>query len=213
MMKKLMLGLVLSTAAVPSFSAGDADAGQAKVAVCSACHGADGNSATPSFPSLAGQHEKYIIKQLKDTMKPASEGGRPIPEMTGLADAMSEQDMADVGAFYAAQTISGGAADPDLVKLGESVFRAGVARKGVASCSGCHGPAGRGNAGASFPALAGQHAAYLEKQLMAFRQGADQPGVDGSRSNDGDAAIMRDIAEKMSDLEIKAVASFLSGLR
>ena len=121
--------------------------------------------------------------------------------------------MADVGAFYAAQTISGGAADPDLVKLGESVFRAGVARKGVASCSGCHGPAGRGNAGASFPALAGQHAAYLEKQLMAFRQGADQPGVDGSRSNDGDAAIMRDIAEKMSDLEIKAVASFLSGLR
>ena len=212
-MKKMMFGLLLAVVASSSFAAGDADAGKSKAASCGACHGSDGNSAAPNFPSLAGQHEKYIIKQLKDISMPQAEGGRVVPEMTAIVKDMPEQDMADIATYYASQTIAGGAADPELVKKGESVFRAGVERKGVASCSGCHGPSGKGVAGAGFPALAGQHAAYLEKQLKAFRQGADQPLADGSRVNDGDASIMRDVAEKLSDLEIKAVASFLSGLR
>lgn len=212
-MKKMMFGLLLAVVASSSFAVGDADAGKSKAAVCGACHGADGNSAVPNFPSLAGQHEKYIIKQLKDMTVPQAEGGRVVPEMTGLLDNMSEQDMADIAAYYASQTIVGGATDPELVAKGESVYRAGVARKGVASCTGCHGPSGKGIAGAGYPALAGQHAAYIEKQLKAFRQGKDQPLAEGSRVNGGDAGIMRDVAEGLSDLEIKAVASFISGLR
>ncbi len=211
-MKKLMFGIVL-VALSGAALAGDADAGKSKAAACGACHGSDGNSAAPNFPSLAGQHEKYIIKQLMDTKVPQAEGGRPIPEMTGQLNNLSDQDIADIAAFYAAQTPAGGAADPELVKKGESVYRSGVDAKGVASCTGCHGPDGKGIAGAAYPRLAGQHAAYIEKQLKAFRQGKDQPLADGSRVNDGDASIMRDVAEKMSDLEIKAVASFLSGLR
>ena len=212
-MKKMMFGLLIAIIASSSFAAGDAGAGKSKAAACGACHGADGNSAVPSFPSLAGQHEKYIIKQLQDMTNSQAEGGRVVPEMTAIVSGLSEQDMEDVAAYYSSQVNAGGAADPELVKKGESVYRSGVDRKGVASCTGCHGPNGKGVAGAAFPVLAGQHAAYIEKQLKAFRQGADQPLADGSRVNDGDASIMRDVAEKMSDLEIKAVASFISGLR
>jgi cytochrome c553 len=212
-MKKMMFGLFMAVIASSSFAAGDAAAGKSKAAVCGACHGADGNSAVPNFPSLAGQHEKYIIKQLNDMKLPQAEGGRVVPEMMGIAESLSDQDMEDLAAYYASQTIVGGSADPELVKKGESVFRAGVDRKGVASCTGCHGPNGKGVAGAAFPALAGQHAVYIEKQLKAFRQGADQPLAEGSRVNGGDVGIMRDVAEKLSDIEIKAVASFISGLR
>ncbi|MCK5880252.1 MAG: cytochrome c4, partial [Sinobacterium sp.] len=206
-MKKMMFGLFMAVVASSSFAAGDADAGKSKVAVCGACHGEAGNSAAPNFPSLAGQHEKYIIKQLKDMSLPQAEGGRVVPEMTGLVKNLSEQDMADIAAYYSSQSMAGGAADPELVEKGESVFRAGVERKGVAACTGCHGPNGLGVAGAGFPRLAGQHAAYIEKQLKSFRQGADQPLAKGSRVNDGDTSMMRDVAEKLSDLEIKAVAS------
>jgi len=212
-MKKLMLGLFMAVAASSSFAAGDAQAGQSKAAVCGACHGGDGNSAAPNFPSIAGQNEKYLIKQLNDMKLSQAEGGRVVPEMTALVSGLSDQDIADLAAFYASKSIKGGAADPELVEKGESVYRAGVDAKGVASCTGCHGPSGKGIDGAGYPALAGQHAAYIEKQLKAFRQGKDQPLADGSRVNDGDLSIMRDVAEKLSDLEIKAVASFLSGLR
>lgn len=211
-MKKLIVS-ALMLVAVHSAMAADAEAGKAKAAVCSACHGADGNSVVPDFPKLAGQHATYILKQLKDmTVKPA-EGGRAVPQMTGIVAGLSEEDMANLAAYYSKQTMQGGAAKADLVEKGESVYRAGNQETGVAACSGCHGPDGKGNNGATYPRLAGQHAAYIEKQLKAFRLGAEEPKAQGARVNDGDSAIMRQVAAHMSDLEIRAVASFIAGLR
>lgn len=213
-MKKLFLGaFIVCASTVAMAQQGDADAGKQKTAACAACHGADGNSPAAAFPKIAGQNAKYIAKQLTDMKNGQEEGGRVVPEMTAIVNGLSEQDIADIAAYYAEQTIQGGAADPELVKKGEQVYRGGNLEKGVSSCTGCHGPDGKGNAGAGYPALAGQHAGYIEKQLKAFRQGHDEPKAQGSRVNDGDTSIMRDIASRMSDLEIRAVASFISGLR
>lgn len=213
-MKKLFLGAAIICASTVAVAAqGDAEAGKQLTAACAACHGADGNSAAAAFPKIAGQNAKYIAKQLKDMQKTQEEGGRVVPEMTAMVKDLSEQDIADIAAYYSQQAAQGGAADPELVKKGESVYRGGNPEKGMASCTGCHGPAGKGNAGAAYPALAGQHAGYIEKQLKAFRQGSDEPKAQGSRVNDGDTSIMRDIASRMSDLEIRAVASFIAGLR
>lgn len=100
-----------------------------------------------------------------------------------------------------------------MAEKGESVYRAGNKDKGLAACTGCHAPDGKGNKGAGFPSLAGQHADYIEKQLRAFRQGSEEPKAQGSRVNDGESSMMRDVASRMSDLEIRAVSSYISGLR
>ena len=212
-MKNLMISVLMMAAAGAVFAEGDAKAGEAKVAVCAACHGADGNSAVPTFPKLAGQHPRYTAKQLTDMKTDPAKGGRMVVEMAAIVASLTEQDIDDMAAFYGSQTIQGGAADPELVAKGESVYRAGNKSKGLAACSGCHSPDGKGNNGAAYPALAGQHAEYIEKQLKAFRLAADEPTAQGARANDGEAKIMRDIASRMSDLEIRAVASFISGLR
>jgi cbb3-type cytochrome c oxidase subunit III len=212
-MKKLIIGAVLMVAAGSVFAEGDVKAGEAKIAVCTACHGADGNSAAPNFPKLAGQHPKYTAKQLQDMKTDVSKGGRMVVEMAAIVANLSDQDIADIAAYYGVQAIQGGATDPELVAKGEQVYRAGNKDKGMAACTGCHSPDGKGNNGAAFPALAGQHAEYIEKQLKAFRLAAEEPQAQGARVNDGDAKIMRDVASRMSDLEIRAVASFISGLR
>ncbi len=194
----LLLGLGLTGAA---HAAGDATAGQAKAAVCGACHGVDGNSAAPNFPKLAGQGEIYLIKQMKDV----KEGRRTIVEMTGLLDNLSEQDFADIAAYFASQAGSIGAADPALVERGEAIFRGGNLETGLPACTGCHAPNGVGNAPAGFPKLNGQHAQYTAKQLTDFRE--------GNRNNDaGDAGIMRTIAAKLSNKDIAAVSSYIQGL-
>ena len=144
--------------------------------------------------------------QLKDIR----DGARPVPTMIGQLDAMSEGDLANIAAFYASKTATGGTAKADLAELGEKVYRAGIAARGVAACTACHSPTGSGNAPAGFPALAGQHAEYTAAQLRAFRKGAQQ---DSGRTNDGDTRIMRDIAFGLSDLEIEAVSSYIAGLR
>ena len=186
--------------------AGDADAGKEKAATCAACHGADGNSAVPSFPKLAGQGEKYLLKQMQDIR----DGARPVPTMAGQVDNMSDQDLADIAAFYAAQPRSGGQADPALLELGEKVYRSGVAERNVAACTACHSPTGKGNAPAGFPALAGQHAEYTAAQLRSYRKGyEDETG----RTNDGDTKIMRTTAFGLSDREIDAVSSYVAGLK
>lgn len=185
---------------------GDAAAGKSKVAVCGACHGADGNSAAPTFPKLAGQGEKYLVKQLNDIKT----GVRPVPTMAGQLDNMSDQDLADIAAFYSSQTGTIGLADADLVERGERIYRAGDSAKGVAACTACHSPTGAGNASAGYPALGGQHADYIVAQLNAFRTGAEEP--DKGRINDGEARMMRDVARPMSDLDIRAVASYIQGL-
>ena len=186
--------------------AGDAAAGKDKALVCSACHGADGNSAAPAFPKLAGLGGKYLFKQMADIR----DGARPVPSMAGQLDGKSDQDLADMAAFFAGQARSGGQSDPALIELGAKVYRSGVAERNVAACTACHSPNGKGNAPAGFPALAGQHAAYIAAQLKAYRKGyEDETG----RTNDGDAKIMRTTAFGLSDKEIEAVSSYVSGMK
>jgi cytochrome c553 len=181
-------------------AAGDVEAGKAASTTCAACHGADGNSAVASFPKLAGQGEKYLIKQMNDIKS----GKRPVIEMTGMLDALSAQDMENIAAYFASQTITPGQAKKDLVAKGEIMYRQGNAATKVAACTACHGPAGEGVDLAVFPALAGQHAEYIVDQLKQFRS--------GERSNDGDTRMMRSVAARLNDKEIEAVASYISGL-
>jgi cytochrome c553 len=203
--------------------AGDAKAGQAKAAVCGACHGIDGNSAAPNFPKLAGQGERYLIKQIHDIKawdaetNPAKKAstGRAVLEMTGLLASVNDQDIADISAYFASQNMQLSGAKKievqvnsglkvDALELGAKTFRAGNLANGVPACTGCHAPDGKGNAAAGFPRLSGQHPDYIEKQLTNFRA--------GNRVNDGDTSPMRTIADKLSDAEIKAVANFIAGL-
>ena len=207
-MKKLILSVLVATAAGVAFAGGNADAGKKLASQCTACHGADGNSAAALFPKIAGQNENYIVKQLQDIKS----GARPVSQMTAIVAKLSDQDFADLAAYYAQQNVQTGVAKADLVKLGESIYRGGIKAKSIPACTGCHGPAGDGNNGAKYPALAGQHAGYIESQLKAFRLASDEPDAQGARKNDGDTRIMRDVAAGLSDLEIRAVSSFLSGL-
>lgn len=172
--------------------------------VCVACHGADGNSPTPANPKLAGQHADYLAKQLANfKVKPgAKEPERNNAIMGGFASQLSADDMRNVAAHYASQTLSPAAArDKSLVELGRNIYRGGIASKGVPACAGCHGPSGAGIP-AQYPRLQGQYAEYTESQLTGFRQGA--------RLNN---ASMSAIAARLSDVEIKAVSDYIAGLR
>ena len=197
-----LIACVLLTVGLASLAqaAGDPAAGQAKTAICAACHGADGNSPAPNFPKLAGQGERYLTKQLLDIKS----GRRPVPEMTGMLASLDDQGMADVAAWFASQKPTIGAADPNLVAAGQALFRGGNLALGLPACTGCHAPDGTGNAAAGFPHLGGQHAQYLSKQLTDFRE--------GNRSNDGDSLVMRSIAAKLSNKDIEALAAYVQGL-
>ena len=198
--------VTFSLVSVSASVAGDPAAGEAKAVTCSACHGADGNSMVPSFPKLAGLGEKYLLKQMKDIR----DGRRPVATMAGQVDNMTDQDLADIAAYFDAQSRSTETANADLVDLGRKIYLSGIMERKVAACSGCHSPSGQGNAPAGFPALAGQHADYIATQLTMFRKGYEDPA---GRTNDGDSKIMRTTAFGLSDLEIKAVASFAAGLQ
>jgi len=209
--KKAALALGMVAAAQMAHAAGDASAGQTKAAACAACHGADGNSPAPTFPKIAGLGEKYLLKQMQDIKS----GEREVPEMIGQLDNMSEQDLADIAAFFAGQNIQLSGSESfkvmlnngdtvDGLELGRKIFRAGNAESGVPACMGCHSPTGVGNAPAGYPRLSGQYAQYVEKQLKAFRE--------GTRKNDGETRVMRSVAKPLSDAEIKAVANFVAGL-
>src|SRR5512145_951821 len=153
-MNKLLVSLLLTMGVTGmAQAAGDATAGQTKAAVCGACHGPDGNSPAPTFPKLAGQGERYLLKQMKDIKS----GARPVVPMTGLLDNLSDQDLADISAYFASQKGSVGQADPKLVARGEALFRGGNLAAGMPACSGCHSPNGEGNDLAGFPQLGGQH--------------------------------------------------------
>ncbi|WP_181297586.1 cytochrome c [Pseudomonas sp. Q2-TVG4-2] len=209
-MNKVLVSLLLTLGITGiAHAAGNAEAGQEKVAVCGACHGADGNSAAPNFPKLAGQGESYLFKQLQDIKAGSTPGapegvGRKVLEMTGMLDPFSDQDLADIAAYFASQKMTVGMADPALVEQGEKLYRGGKLDLGMPSCTGCHAPNGVGNDLAGFPQLGGQHAAYTAKQLTDFRE--------GSRTNDGDTAIMRTIASKLSNKDIEALSSYIQGL-
>lgn len=219
-MKKLFVAAALSLGLVSLVQAspmpkGDAAAGQAKAATCGACHGADGNSMAPTFPRLAGQGARYTYKQLQDFKS----GRRLNPTMQGMAMPLSDQDMADLAVYFAEQKAGTGMAKADLAKKGEKIYRGGNPAKGLAACAGCHNPAGKGIALAGFPALGGQHADYIKAQLQAFRAaGRNDTVADPAqkRANDapkaGELGPMQMVAAKLSDEEIEAVSSFISGL-
>ena len=176
--------------------------GQAKSAVCAACHGVDGNSITAEWPSLAGQHAAYTVRQLRAYRT----GERDDVLMTNFAVELSEQDMLDLAAYYEAQTIIPGGADPELVSLGESIYRGGVAERGVVACIACHGPSGRGNPLAAYPMLRGQHATYTANTLRAYAAGT-------RRSDATSNQMMRTITALLLEDELLAVSSYVQGLR
>ena len=168
--------------------------------VCAACHAADGNSASPVNPVLAGQHADYTAKQLANYKS----GERKNPVMLGMAAALSPQDMKNLGAYFEGQKPKPRAArNPELIKLGQQIYRGGIMAKGVAACASCHGPSGAGIP-AQFPRVAGQYSEYMLAQLQAFRA--------GERGNDPNQ-MMRAVTAKLSDQEIKAVSEYMAGLR
>mgnify|MGYP003572222996 FL=1 len=205
-MKKLTLAFCIftlgNTTAIAASTdlTGDAAAGKTKSVVCMACHGADGNSVNPLWPKLAGQHASVIAQQLKNFQS----GARKEPTMSPMAAPLSEKDMANLGVYFESQTTTIGSASRDLVELGQQIYRGGNKKTGVAACISCHGPQGIGNPAAKYPAISGQHAAYTLKQLKDYKSGARKP--------EGNAAIMRDIALKMQEDEMKAVTNYMQGL-
>lgn len=184
-----------------SLKPGDAKAGQAKAATCGACHGADGNSASSAYPKLAGQQASYIVRQLELFKS----GKRPSPVMIGFVTNLSEQDMRDIGAYFASQKTLPGVADTKLVKQGEALYRGGDEAERVPACMACHGPDGRGNPGPPYPRLAGQHADYVALKLKDWRDGK-------TWGDDAHEQIMKLVAENLTDAEIAAVSSYIEGL-
>lgn len=180
---------------------GDAKAGAGKAAVCGACHGMDGNSTDKQYPKLAGQNEAYIVRQLQAF----KDQRRVNPIMVGFVAPLSEQDMHDIGAYFATQSARPGVADEALVERGQALFRGGDAELDVPACLACHGPSGQGMAGAGYPHLAGQWTDYVAATLNAWKGGT-------SWGNDIDARIMPTIVSRLSEADINALASYIEGL-
>ena len=192
--------LIILTAAIFVLGAGDPNSGKDKVAVCSACHGADGNSVVGLWPSLAGQNEKYLVKQLRLVKS----GVRVIDSMVGLLDNLEDSDLEDIAAFYASQKNKVGQAEESKIELGRKLYYAGNLEKGIPACSACHSPRGLGNGPAAYPLLSGQQPDYVTKALKDYRS--------GERVNEDPSKIMAAIAYKLDDVEIDALSSFVHGL-
>ena len=190
----------LSLASQIVLAAGDAEAGKAKSVTCAACHGAEGISAIPANPNLAGQVPGYIADQLAAFKS----GERNNALMTGMAAPLSEKDMADLDAYYVSLKAASGnisEAEKELALEGEKIYRGGFAERQIAACMSCHGPSGHGIP-RRFPRVSGQHKGYLEAQLLAFKKG-DRKGYNG---------MMWEIAFGLSEQQIKALATYMSGL-
>ncbi len=207
MKKVVLLALLLGASLIISNSvaAGDATVGAQKAAQCAACHGKDGNSVSAQWPKLAGQNEKYLLKQIEDFRLGAQEAGkgRAGAQMAGLWGSVSEEDAENIAAFFAVQKPQLGAVKKDFIKSGKTIYFQGDAERGIPACTACHGANGQGLNAAGYPAVSGQYPEYTIKQLKAF--------ASAERSND-DNGVMRDIAVRMSDAQIEAVANFMLGL-
>ncbi len=198
---RMVAGLMLLIS-LPVLAEGDAEAGKSKAGICAACHGTDGNSMVPQWPKLAGQHPAYLERQTALIKS----GARPVPEMAGIVGAISEQDFADLAAYFSSQKNSAGVADEALRPLGERLWRAGNAESGVPACMACHGPSGEGNPLAGYPALAGQHSVYTANMLKRFRAGENWG------EKDTNSQVMVGTAARLTDEEIAALASYIQGL-
>ncbi|MGO8854328.1 MAG: c-type cytochrome [Steroidobacteraceae bacterium] len=181
-------------------AAGNPETGATKAVVCQACHGANGNSVNPEWPSLAGLGADYIAQQLQNFKG----GKRNNPVMTGMVLNLSPEDMADLAAYFGSQVNTGLAADPSHWKAGEQLYRAGDKARHIPACMACHGPTGYGIAPAKFPALRGQHAEYVVKQLTDYASGARSTGPNG---------MMQIIAKRLSPDDMRDVSSYVQGLR
>ncbi len=209
----ILAGTAVAEEAAPISTAitGSAEAGATKAAVCTACHGVNGNSVNPEWPNLAGQNAAYIHEQL--VMFKAKKRNNPI--MQPIVDPLSEQDFADLAAFFSTQTPSGLEADPSYWKAGETLYKSGDVSRAIPACAACHGPAGQGNPGAGYPALRAQHSVYTVKQLQdyltknRYRDPADAATVHTTRNS----AMMTTIAPRLTPEDIRNVASYLQGLR
>ncbi len=202
-MKPSYIGIILiGLSSLVSFAlfAADSEAGKTKSALCAGCHGVDGNSPNAIWPSLAGQHASYLVKQLENFKT----GERADPVMQGMAATLSEKDVRDVAAYFETQKLNPVSFDASLVERGEAIYRGGITETSVAACMGCHSPSGAGNEPARYPSLRGQHSDYLVAQLKKFR--------DGTRANDS-GKIMRHIAKRMTDSEIMSVAAYITGIQ
>jgi len=181
---------------------GSVEAGQAKSTTCAACHGADGNSVTPEWPSLAGQHPTYTFNQLQAYRN----GERQDPGMQGFAMMLSEQDMRDLAAFYSVQTLLPKGADPELAGLGEDIYRGGIPDRGVPACVACHGPGGHGNYLAAYPRISGQHQTYMLATMREYAAGTRRSDTEFNQ-------MMRNVADLLLEDELRAVVSYVQGLR
>lgn len=192
--------ILSAVAGNPACAAGSVEAGATKAVVCQACHGANGNSVNPEWPSLAGLGADYIAAQLQNF----KEGKRNNAIMMPNAMALSPQDMADLGAYFDSLPNTGLEADPSYYQAGEKLYRGGSQARGIPACMACHGPTGRGNESAKFPALRGQHSVYVIKQLTDYASGARGTGPNG---------IMQTIAKRLSPDDMRNIASYVQGIR
>jgi cytochrome c553 len=188
---------IVSNSALP---AGSVEAGATKAVVCQACHGANGNSTNPEWPSLAGVGADYIADQLKNF----KEGKRANPVMMPNAMSLSPDDMADLGAYFDSLKNTGLEADPSYWQAGQKLYQGGDQARAIPACLACHGPTGAGNEPAKFPALRGQQSVYLAKQLNDYASGARATGPNG---------IMQTIAKRLSPDDIRSLSSYLQGIR
>ncbi len=198
--KRLFIGLMALLPTL-SFAAGDKEAGKAIAVACGACHGQDGVATVPGTPNLAGQNQRYLDTQLQMIKA----GTRPVVLMTGQLDSMSAADLANLAAYFAAMPAPVGQASGDQIAEGERIYRAGIARKAVPACTACHSPTGSGNALAGFPHLGGQRSDYVAVQLTAYREAIRV-------TDDAYGGAMRQVADGLTDNEIRAVASYIQGL-
>ncbi len=194
--------LISGTVSADGLIDGSAEAGKAKSITCGACHGPDGNSVNPAWPSIAGQHPTYIVKQLQAFKS----GTRTEPLMLGQAMLLTDADMRNLAVYFSEMTAATKVvANPATLDHGERLYRGGSRENNTPACIACHGPNGRGNPAASYPSLRGQYAVYAAAQLRAYASGA--------RRSDGATRVMRDIAAKLSEEDIVAVASYVQGLQ
>ena len=200
----VVAGLVLASTQTQAESLvdGSAEAGKMRALTCTACHGPEGNSVSPLWPNIAGQNASYLLAQLKAF----KDGSRVDPLMSSQAMILTDEDMANLAVYF--ESLPGAAqavADEKLIDRGEALYRGGNQDDKVSACLACHGPSGRGNPAAKYPALQGQHAAYTAKQLSAY--------ADGERTTDGKTHMMRDIAANLDKDDIAALSSYVQGLK
>ena len=208
----LTLGLATGTALAAETAPlkGDATAGAEKAATCVACHGLNGNSTTPEWPVIAGQNATYAHDQIVRIR----DNKRPVPLMRPMVENLTDQDVADVAAFFATQTPAGFEADPSYWQAGEQLYRNGDAARGIPACSACHGPVGRGIPANGYPALQAQHSVYTVKQLNDYATEVRYAKDDAGRAQSGpNAAMMQTIAARLTPEDRRNLASYIQGMR